>query len=74
MDGTPAHVRLANDVAVHLAHLGPDEAARAVADHLRAFWDPRMRTAFLAHAAAGGAGLDPIALRAAAVLDPAAVS
>jgi formate dehydrogenase subunit delta len=73
MDGSPPHVRLANDVAVHLAHLGPDEAAEAVADHLRAFWEPRMRTALLEHAAAGGEGLDPIALRAAELLDPAGV-
>ncbi|GAA5131349.1 formate dehydrogenase subunit delta [Pseudonocardia adelaidensis] len=73
MDGSSPHVRLANDVAVHLAHLGPDAAARAVADHLRAFWDPRMRAALLAHLAAGGDGLDPVALRAAELLDPAAV-
>jgi len=73
MDGTPPHVRLANDVAAHLAHLPLDPAARAVADHLRAFWDPRMRTALLEHVAAGGEGLDPIALRAAALLRPAGV-
>ncbi len=73
MDGTPPHVRLANDVAAHLAHLPLDGAARAVADHLRAFWDPRMRTALLEHVAAGGDGLDPIALRAAALLRPAGV-
>ncbi|MHA6618670.1 formate dehydrogenase subunit delta [Pseudonocardia sp. DLS-67] len=74
MDGSPPHVRLANDVALHLAHRGPDEAARAVAHHIRAFWDPRMRTALLEHTAAGGEGLDPIALRAAELLDPAGVS
>jgi formate dehydrogenase subunit delta len=32
-----------------------------------------MRAALLAHLAAGGDGLDPIALRAAELLDPAAV-
>jgi formate dehydrogenase subunit delta len=73
MDGMPPHVRLANDVAVHLAHLPFEDAAEAVAAHLRAFWEPRMRTALLAHVAAGGEGLDPIARRAAEVLDPAGV-
>ncbi|GAA0896969.1 formate dehydrogenase subunit delta [Pseudonocardia zijingensis] len=73
MDGTPPHVRLVNDVAVHLAHLGPDAAPHAVAEHLRAFWEPRMRAALTAHVAAGGEGLDPIAARAAALLDPAGV-
>jgi formate dehydrogenase subunit delta len=73
MDGTPPHMRLANDVAVNLAHLGPDDAARAVADHLRSFWEPRMRNALLAHVAAGGEGLHPIALRAAELLERARV-
>lgn len=74
MDGTPPHVRLANDLAVHLAHVGFDEAAAAVADHMRAFWEPRMRAALISHAAEGGAGLDPIALRAAELLAPAGVA
>jgi formate dehydrogenase subunit delta len=74
MDGTPPHVRMANDLAVHLAHMGPGEAARAVADHMLAFWDPRMRAALIAHAGEGGDGLDAIAVRAAALLAPAGVS
>lgn len=73
MDGSPPHVRLANDVAAQFVHRPLDEAAQAVATHLRSFWEPRMRTALLAHLAAGGAGLDPIALRAAELLRPAGV-
>ena len=38
---------------------GVDAAAAAIADHLAKFWDPRMRAALLAYAAAGGEGLDP---------------
>jgi formate dehydrogenase subunit delta len=73
MDGAPPHVRLANDVAAQFTHQPLDEAAQAIAAHLRAFWDPRMRAALLAHLAAGGAGLDSIALRAAALLQPTGV-
>jgi hypothetical protein len=29
-----------------------------IADHIRKFWDPRMRSAIMAHLDAGGAGLD----------------
>ena len=73
MDGTPPHVRMANEIAVQFAHRPLDEAAQAVATHMRSFWEPRMRTALLEHLAAGGAGLDPIALQAAELLRPAGV-
>ncbi len=39
---------------------GEDAAAVDVADHLKKYWDARMRMALLAHLASGGAGLDPI--------------
>jgi formate dehydrogenase subunit delta len=73
MDGTPPHVRMANEIAVQFAHHPLDEAAQAIAAHMRAFWEPRMRTALLEHLAAGAAGLDPIAVRAAELLRPAGV-
>jgi formate dehydrogenase subunit delta len=38
---------------------GPDKAAAAIAEHLNKFWDPRMRSAIIAHLKAGGEGLDP---------------
>ena len=38
-----------------------DEAAREIAQHLRKFWEPRMRLALLAHLdQADGTGLLPI--------------
>ena len=40
-------VRLANDIAAQFRHLPPDEAAADVANHIRRFWDPRMRAALL---------------------------
>ena len=35
---------------------GPEQAAAGTADHIKKFWDPRMRAAILAHLEAGGAG------------------
>jgi formate dehydrogenase subunit delta len=73
MDGSPPHVRLANEIAAQFTHRPLDESAETIAAHVRAFWDPRMRAALLEHLAAGGAGLDPSALRAAELLRPAGV-
>jgi formate dehydrogenase subunit delta len=36
------------------------EATDGIAQHLRKFWEPRMRRELLAHLDAGGAGLLPI--------------
>jgi formate dehydrogenase subunit delta len=53
-------VYMANQIGRFFASQGPEKAATAVADHLKKFWDPRMRTAIIAHFEAGGAGLDPL--------------
>ena len=42
----------------------PEEAANAVASHLKRFWDPRMRRAILRYADEGGQGLKEIVSRA----------
>ena len=58
-------VRMANDIAAFFAaDPDPEQAAAAVADHLRRFWEPRMRGEILAHLQAGGGGLHPIAEQA----------
>jgi len=41
-----------------------DEAADGIAQHLRKFWEPRMRRALLDHVDAGGGGLLPIVQQA----------
>ena len=42
-----------------------DEASREITQHLRKFWEPRMRRELLAHLdRTGGAGLMPIVLDA----------
>lgn len=55
---------MANQIGRFFAHQPPEKAVPAIADHLRKFWDPRMRDAILRHLAAGGAGLDPLTRQA----------
>jgi formate dehydrogenase subunit delta len=42
----------------------PDQARKDIADHLRRFWEPRMRRTMLGHIDAGGLGLRPIVAQA----------
>ena len=51
-------VYMANQIGKFFAHEGEEKAAASVADHLRKFWDPRMRKAIIAHVDGGGAGLE----------------
>jgi formate dehydrogenase subunit delta len=62
--------RLANDIAVQFAHRTYTEASRATAEHMRNFWDPRMRRQLIELVSAGGGDLDPVAVAAAAQLKP----
>jgi formate dehydrogenase subunit delta len=52
---------MANQIARNLAAQGEDAAIAATAQHIRDFWDPRMRKQLVD---AGGKGLDPIACAA----------
>ena len=76
MSATPAEkiTRMANQIAdFFVSEAGVDAAPQEIAAHITKFWDPRMRTQIIAHAAAGGAGLSPAALAAARQLRPPAV-
>ncbi|HML07164.1 MAG TPA: formate dehydrogenase subunit delta [Xanthobacteraceae bacterium] len=53
-------VYMANQIGKFFTSQGQEQAAAGTADHLRKFWDPRMRAAIVAHLQAGGAGLDPV--------------
>jgi len=57
-------VRMANQIGQYFASQRHQDPVAAIADHLRKFWDPRMRDAILAHLDSGGAGLDPLVLQA----------
>ena len=50
---------MANQIGKFFASQGADEAVAGTLDHLRKFWDPRMRTEIVAYLEAGGTGLDP---------------
>jgi formate dehydrogenase subunit delta len=54
-------VYMANQIGGFFATQGPKEAVAGTADHIKKFWDPRMRAAILQHLQAGGEGLDPVA-------------
>jgi formate dehydrogenase subunit delta len=51
-------VHMANQIARAFAVEGEATAITATANHLKLFWDPRMRREILAHLEAGGEGLD----------------
>ena len=57
-------VLMANQIGKFFASQPHGDALAAIADHLRIFWDPRMRATILAHLDKGGAGLDPLVLMA----------
>ena len=53
-------VYLANQVGKFFAHQPKAEAVANIEEHLRKFWDPRMRTHISAHLAQGGEGLEEL--------------
>ena len=57
-------VYMANQIGKFFASQGESEAVAGTADHIRKFWDPRMRAIILDHVSKGGAGLDPVAKKA----------
>ena len=58
-------VVMANDIANFFgSDPDPASAAEQVANHLKKFWEPRMREAIRRHVSAGGTGLSSIALQA----------
>jgi formate dehydrogenase subunit delta len=60
----PAEIRMGNDIARAMHHLPSEEAAIAVATHVKKFWDPRMRRALVERVHAGDARLDPLLVAA----------
>ncbi|UEM19128.1 formate dehydrogenase subunit delta [Skermanella mucosa] len=62
-------VRMANQIAGFFQSYPRDEAVAETAAHIRSFWEPRMRSRLLDHAAAGGEDLHEIAREAAGILD-----
>jgi formate dehydrogenase subunit delta len=57
-------VMMANQIGRFFAYRGETRAVADIANHLKQFWDPRMRRGILAYLDAGGGGLDPFPLQA----------
>jgi formate dehydrogenase subunit delta len=52
-------VMMANQIGAFFVSQKGDAGVQGILDHIKKFWDPRMRAAILAHLDAGGEGLDP---------------
>lgn len=64
---------MANQIGDFFAPYPPERRAEGIRNHLRTYWDPRMREALLAHIAAGADGLRPHVVEGALLLEePAA--
>jgi len=57
-------VYMANQIGRFFAHQPEEQTIANTADHLKKFWDPRMRNAIIAYVEAGGEGLQPLVLKA----------
>jgi formate dehydrogenase subunit delta len=56
--------RMANQIAVNFQSYPEDQAITETANHIKAFWDPRMRKQLAEVIAQDQAALNPIALAA----------
>ncbi|MBC9245865.1 formate dehydrogenase subunit delta [Paracoccus sp. 11-3] len=57
-------IRMANQIATFFKSQ-PGDAPEKIADHLRDFWEPRMRQQLLSYISQGGEGLDELVTKAA---------
>ena len=61
-------VRMANQIGTFFESKPHDEGVAGVAEHINKFWEPRMRRHFFEVFDAGGEGLKPIVMEAAATI------
>ena len=52
-------IYMANQIGTFFNSQGVAKAVPGITEHIRKFWDPRMRKQIMAHLDAGGEGLDP---------------
>jgi len=57
-------VHMANQIALYFAAYPHEQAVAGVADHLKKFWERRMRTQLHQYVAGGGPGLHELVLEA----------
>ena len=63
-------IYMANQIGAFFKAQDTDTASAKIAEHLKRYWDPRMRRAIVAHLDAGGAGLEPAVRQAVESLRP----
>lgn len=63
-------IHRANQIALYFASYPREEAIAGIADHLRKFWERRMREQITRHVAEGGQGLHELAAEAVKQLAP----
>jgi formate dehydrogenase subunit delta len=61
-------VRMANQIATFFASKPHEEGVAGTAEHINKFWEPRMRRHFFEVVDAGGSGLSPLVMEAAAAV------
>lgn len=61
-------MRLAEDIAAHFRHLEYRDAVAAIAQHIRSFWDPRMRAQLMEQVEQAGAHCDSLVAGAVGLL------
>lgn len=62
--GADKLVYMANQIGTFFRSQGEEAAVKGTAEHIKKFWDPRMRNAIFAHLDAGGEGLQPAVRKA----------
>lgn len=63
-----SEIRLINKIVVHFGYLPAEQAVVEVADHVRRFWDPRMKRRLFELVDSQTTGFEPVAVAAAALL------
>lgn len=57
-------IYMANQIGAFFQSQGHDHAVAGIAEHIKKFWDPRMRKKIFEHLDNGGEGLKPNVLEA----------
>ncbi len=65
-------IGMANQIGDFFSPYPPERAREGLRNHLRTYWDPRMRDALLAHIGKGGEGLQERVIEAARLLESGA--
>ncbi|MGQ4598623.1 formate dehydrogenase subunit delta [Nocardia sp. R6R-6] len=66
-------MRLATEIAAQFRHVPPQEAAATIAEHIRRYWEPRMRAQLLDQVSHEGQACDAHVAAAADLLENTAL-